>query len=204
MTNLYNFMDGADGLAGGMGMAGFATYAIAAAVAGDTPLAWSAAAIASACAGFLFHNFPPARVFLGDAGSIPLGFLAAAFGVHGIATDGWPWWFPVIAFTPFIVDATVTLLRRALAREAVWRAHRSHAYQRLALSGWSHRRLALSEYAAMGLSGVCALAALRTEGAVRLGIILGWALAATWAFVALERHIARAHPIRQESAEQEE
>ena len=77
MCNLYNFMDGSDGLAGGMAVSGFFTYAVAAGFSGSTQFALLNLAIASAAAGFLLHNFHPARIFLGDAGAVPLGFLAA-------------------------------------------------------------------------------------------------------------------------------
>ncbi len=135
MTNLFNFMDGSDGLAGGMALIGFGTLALAAALAGEWPLALACAAIASASAGFLAHNLPPARVFLGDAGSIPLGFLAGALGLHGVMTGAWPLALPLAAFSPFILDASATLLRRILRREPFWKAHRSHYYQRLVLAG---------------------------------------------------------------------
>ncbi len=149
MTNLYNFMDGADGLAGGMAAIGFGALALAAWL-GDAPgLAALCAAIAAAALAFLRFNFPPARVFMGDAGSIPLGFLAATLGILGARQDVWPWLFPLLVFSPFIVDASVTLVRRALRGEKVWRAHRSHYYQRVVLLGASHRQLALAAYVLM-------------------------------------------------------
>ncbi|MDP1620135.1 MAG: glycosyl transferase, partial [bacterium] len=92
MTNLYNFMDGSDGLAGGMAVFGFGTYALAAVMQGQADLALSSTVIAIAAVGFLIFNFPPARVFMGDAGSIPLGFLAAGLGLLGTAHDVWPGW----------------------------------------------------------------------------------------------------------------
>src|SRR6185503_20140435 len=123
LTNLYNFMDGADGLAGGMAVIGFGAFALAAGVA--SPLGIAALALASASAGFLAWNFPPARVFLGDAGSIPLGFLAGALGLQGVAAGAWPAWFPAVVFAPFVIDASVTVLRRLFRGERIWRAHRS-------------------------------------------------------------------------------
>jgi UDP-N-acetylmuramyl pentapeptide phosphotransferase/UDP-N-acetylglucosamine-1-phosphate transferase len=174
MTNLFNFMDGADGLAGGMAVIGFGALALAAAAAGATGLAWVAGAIASAAVGFLAHNFPPARVFLGDAGSIPLGFLAGAMGVAGIRLGAWPWWFPLLVFSPFIVDATFTVMRRLLRGEAIWRAHREHLYQRMALAGVPRRRLALWAYGLMLAAGASALAALRQGEGARCAIILAW------------------------------
>lgn len=149
MTNLYNFMDGANGLAGGMAVFGFAAYALAASLAAQFDLALWSACIAAAAAGFLVFNFDPARIFMGDVGSVPLGFLAAVIGLHGWWLGAWPAWFPLLVFSVFIVDATVTLLRRGLRGEKVWVAHREHYYQRLIQSGWSHRRLAFTAYLLM-------------------------------------------------------
>ena len=149
MTNLYNFMDGADGLAGGMAAIGFGALALAAMWGGAPGLAAFCAAIAAAALAFLRFNFPPARVFMGDAGSIPLGFLAATLGILGTVQGVWPWLFPLLVFSPFIVDASVTLGRRALRGEKIWRAHRSHYYQRVVLLGASHRQLAMAAYVLM-------------------------------------------------------
>lgn len=186
-TNVFNFMDGADGLAGGMAVVGFAAYAIAATGAGEAGLAIVAAALASASAGFVAHNFPPARAFLGDAGSIPLGFLAAALGLHGVASGAWPLAFPLLVFSPFAVDATATLLRRIARGEPFWRAHRDHYYQRLALSGWPRRRLALAAWALML---ACAASALLLRGAafmLQCGIIFAWVVAYALILLAIHR-----------------
>jgi UDP-N-acetylmuramyl pentapeptide phosphotransferase/UDP-N-acetylglucosamine-1-phosphate transferase len=192
MANLYNFMDGADGLAGGMAVIGNGACAIAAAQAGFPALAIACAALASAAAGFLAWNFPPARVFLGDAGSIPLGFLAGALGLAGYLAGAWPAWFPVLVFSPFIVDATVTFLRRAARREPVWRAHRSHWYQRLVLAGWPHRRTALAAYGLMLAAAASALVARPAGGLVQCAMMAVWV--AAWSALAwtIERHLRRA------------
>jgi UDP-N-acetylmuramyl pentapeptide phosphotransferase/UDP-N-acetylglucosamine-1-phosphate transferase len=105
---------------------------------------------------------------MGDAGSIPLGFLAGALGLQGWSQGLWPPWFPLAAFAPFIADASVTLLRRALRRERVWQAHRGHYYQRIILLGWSHRRTALAEYALMAASGLVAVAVAKQTAGVQL------------------------------------
>jgi UDP-N-acetylmuramyl pentapeptide phosphotransferase/UDP-N-acetylglucosamine-1-phosphate transferase len=160
MANLYNFMDGSDGLAGGMAAIGFSCYAAAAALAGAADLALVSLSVAAAAAAFLLFNLHPARIFLGDAGSVPLGFLAAALGLIGWLQGDWPGWFPPLVFSAFIVDATVTLARRCLKREKIWQAHRDHYYQRLVRMGWGHRRTALAGYALMIASGGAALAAL--------------------------------------------
>ncbi|MEB2489480.1 glycosyltransferase family 4 protein [Burkholderia multivorans] len=155
LINLYNFMDGADGLAGGMALFGFGAYAIAAlqVVVPFQDLALGGGAIAGAAFGFLLLNFHPARLFLGDAGSIPLGFLAGALGYWGWRTHVWPIWFPALVFSPFIADASVTLLRRMLRGEHFWQAHREHYYQRMVRSGIGHGRTAVYWYLIM-LAGI--------------------------------------------------
>jgi UDP-N-acetylmuramyl pentapeptide phosphotransferase/UDP-N-acetylglucosamine-1-phosphate transferase len=176
-ANLYNFMDGSDGLAGGMGVFGFGAYACAAWLAGDAPIAALAASIAAACAGFLVFNWHPARLFMGDVGSVPLGFLAGALGLAGWSRGLWPLWFPLLVFAPFMCDATLTLLKRALRRERLWQAHRDHYYQRLVRLGFGHRRTALLEYVAMAVCAGLALLVLREPPAVQ-GIALALAAVA--------------------------
>ena len=161
-TNLYNFMDGSDGLAGGMAVVGFGCFAWAASQAQDMTLALTCGSVAAVALAFLVFNFSPAKVFMGDAGSIPLGFLAAALGFTGWDRGHWSLWFPLLVFFPFVVDATVTLLRRQLRGERVWQAHRGHYYQRLIIMGWGHRKTALVEYA---LIAICGLSALALRGA---------------------------------------
>ena len=102
---------------------------------------------------------PPAKIFMGDAGSIPFGFLAATLDIHGALAGLWSWWFGLLVFSPFIVDATVTLIRRLARRERIWIAHREHYYQRLILSGWSHRKTVCSYYLLMLGSAISALIA---------------------------------------------
>lgn len=167
--NLFNFMDGSNGLAGGMAVIGFSTLALASSPPSytgshDIALATLSIAVASASFAFLFFNFGRARLFMGDAGSTVLGFLAASLGILGVHRGLWPFWFPVIVFSPFIVDATATLVKRGLRGEKIWQAHRSHYYQRVILMGSSHTRLALSEYALMVACAGAALLALHNPG----------------------------------------
>jgi UDP-N-acetylmuramyl pentapeptide phosphotransferase/UDP-N-acetylglucosamine-1-phosphate transferase len=192
ITNLYNFMDGSDGLAGGMAVFGFSTYAIVGAVAGNQSILLAGAVVAAAALAFLVFNFHPARIFLGDVGSIPLGFLAAAVGLWGWRYDLWPLWFPLLVFGPFIGDATVTLARRLLRGEKVWQAHREHYYQRIVRLGFGHRAAALIGYAAMLLCGVCALIG-RTQAPAGQAIAFGVASAgmaglAIWVELRWARH----------------
>ena len=184
MTNLYNFMDGSDGLAGGMAVCGFGACGLAARLAGDASLAAACLGLAGAAAGFLWFNRHPARVFMGDAGSIPLGFLAAAIGVAGWQRGAWPVWFQPVVFGPFVADATVTLLRRAWRGERVWQAHRSHYYQRLVQLGFGHARTARVEYALMLASAAVALAAVRASSLAAISLLAllagAYVLAARW------------------------
>ena len=157
MTNLYNFMDGSDGLAGGMTFFGFTVYGLAALMHGDDTMAMLNFSIAAAALGFLYYNLYPAQVFMGDAGSIPLGFLAAAMGLWGWEQGHWPGWFPLLVFSPFVADATVTLLKRAVHGAKITEAHREHYYQRLVQIGWGHRNVALFAYALMFVAGGSAI-----------------------------------------------
>ena len=183
-TNLYNFMDGSDGLAGGMTIAGFACLGVGAWVGNDEALAIECAVVAGAAAAFLLFNFPPARIFMGDAGSIPIGFLAAALSVCGWRDGDWPFWFPIAAFAPFLADATTTLLKRTFMRERFWEPHKKHYYQRLVQMGWSHRGTALAGYALMLGSGAAALGALRQppylQSAILLSLVALHAALAFW------------------------
>jgi UDP-N-acetylmuramyl pentapeptide phosphotransferase/UDP-N-acetylglucosamine-1-phosphate transferase len=160
-----------------MALFGFGFLAIAAWLAGNSPLALVSLSIAAAAGAFLFFNFHPARMFLGDAGSTTFGYLAAGLGLIGWRDGAWSLWFPTLVFSPFIVDATVTLLRRMVQGERFWKAHRTHYYQRLVLSGWSHRKTALAEYGVMVLCGLSALAFQQTSDGVRVVIAGVWALA---------------------------
>ena len=191
MINLYNFMDGADGLAGGMAVIGFAAYGAAALIGSDYAFAAVNLSVAAAALGFLLFNFPPARVFMGDAGAIPLGCLAAALGIAGALRGAWPWWFGLVIFSPFIVDASLTLAKRTLRGARVWQAHREHYYQRLVQSGWGHRKTACAEYALMAACAIAAVVIARRDASVQLAVLAG--LAALYGVLAgaLERYLAR-------------
>ena len=157
MTNLFNFMDGSDGLASGMAILGFSMYGIASLMHDNIQQAMLNFAIGSAVLGFVNYNFHPAKLFMGDCGSIPLGFLAAAMGLWGWQLEMWPAWFPVLVFSPFILDASVTITKRLLRREKIWEAHRTHYYQRVILMGWGHDKLAWYSYALTLTVGISAL-----------------------------------------------
>ena len=175
MTNLYNFMDGSDGLAGGMAFFGFTMYGLAALMHEADTMAMLNFSIAAAALGFLYYNLHPAQVFMGDAGSIPLGFLAAAMGLWGWEQGHWPGWFPVLVFSPFVADATVTLLKRTVRGAKITEAHREHYYQRLVQIGWGHRNVALFSFVLMFASGVSAIWGMRHSTEWPWFLFLIWA-----------------------------
>lgn len=174
MTNLYNFMDGMDGFAAGMAVSGFGALAWAGWLGGAPLFALASALTAAAAGGFLLWNFPPARIFMGDAGSATLGFLAAAFSLWAARERIMPLWGSLLLFSPFIVDASVTLLRRLLRGEKVWQAHRSHYYQRLVQAGWGHRRTVLRFYLLMGACALSALQGMRMAPREQLWLLAMW------------------------------
>lgn len=174
LLNLYNFMDGIDGIAG--------VEAVTVCL-GAAALAWLTAPAASvtlpavlvlAVLGFLVWNWPPAKIFMGDAGS---GFVGLWLGLLGI--QAWQWapellfgW--VILLGSFVVDATVTLARRAWHRETLYHAHRSHAYQHLARR-WGHRPVTLL-YGAINLFWLWPIAAWVATGGLdgATGLLLAY------------------------------
>jgi UDP-N-acetylmuramyl pentapeptide phosphotransferase/UDP-N-acetylglucosamine-1-phosphate transferase len=191
MINLYNFMDGMDGFAGGMAVSGFVTFSIFGWLAGNDQYATVSAVTAAAAAGFLCFNFPPARIFMGDIGSSVLGLLAAAFSLWGARDGVFPFWVAVLVFSPFMADATVTLLRRLWRRETVWKAHKTHYYQQLVLAGWGHRKTVILEYTIMIGCGATALWGSRLSGAVQAVMLVSWVVFYALFFFSVSRLAAR-------------
>lgn len=140
-VNLYNFMDGMDGLAAAMAIIGFSALGIMGLWGGQPVFAVICGIIVAASGGFLCLNYPPARLFMGDSGSTVLGYAMASLGIVGWHKGLFPLWAPLVIFSPFWVDASLTLLRRLARGEAVWKPHREHWYQRWALVGYSHRQV---------------------------------------------------------------
>nr|ART38003.1 F71 [uncultured bacterium] len=190
LLNLYNFMDGIDGIAGieaiCVCLSAAALYALPG-MAGDGQVVdiWLPLLLACAVAGFLFWNFPPARIFMGDAGS---GFLGITLGILSLQAAWaapqllWSWW---ILLGVFVVDATVTLLRRLLRGDAVYQAHRSHAYQHAARRFERHLPVTLT-VAAINLGWLLPIALWvasgRMDGVVGLSVAYAPLLALAVAF----------------------
>jgi Fuc2NAc and GlcNAc transferase len=191
LTNLYNFMDGIDGLAGGQTLiAGLALAAAAAAVGGSTTLSL-AVALAGASAGFLLLNFPPSTIFMGDVGSTAIGFF---FGCVPLLPDVHPLPFDLVAvaLSLFVLDATVTLIRRVVQGERWYEPHRSHYYQRPLALGVGHRPITLGAY--LGFVVVAGLAVLMTRTTVPVRFALAAAAAAVFGIaVRVVRRIERVY-----------
>jgi len=143
-TNLYNFMDGIDGIAAIEALFVFGCGGYFIWDAGGYELARLIWAMAIIVAGFLVWNRPHAKIFMGDVGSSLLGFLTILFGVIGEVKYKVPLLLWVILYGVFWFDATVTLVRRILHGDVWYQAHRLHAYQRLQLKNFSHKKILLA------------------------------------------------------------
>jgi UDP-N-acetylmuramyl pentapeptide phosphotransferase/UDP-N-acetylglucosamine-1-phosphate transferase len=180
-VNLYNFMDGIDGITGvetasiGAGLAAVALLGGGLAAAG-MPLAPLGLALAAAALGFLRWNWHPAQIFLGDVGSVPLGFLTGWLLIAAAADGAWAAALILPAY--YLADATTTLARRAARLEPVWRAHREHAYQQAVAAGQSHGAVS----AAIGSLNL-ALIALAVAAGYAPAVAVGMAVVATALFL---------------------
>lgn len=144
LLNLYNFMDGIDGLAGVEAISVCLGAALLYWIRGDAVLIALPLFLAASVAGFLFWNFPPARIFMGDAGSSFLGFILGVLSIKAAGVSGNLFWSWLILLGVFISDATFTLIQRALRGERVQDAHRSHAYQKATLFCGGHLPITLA------------------------------------------------------------
>jgi UDP-N-acetylmuramyl pentapeptide phosphotransferase/UDP-N-acetylglucosamine-1-phosphate transferase len=196
ITNVYNFMDGIDGLAIAQAIVAGVAMAIAGTAVGNPLVATAAGLLAAASAGFLFHNLPPARLFMGDVGSTFLGFSFAGLsllGNLGVGGGRLPVEFGLVVLAPFVFDSLVTLARRILRGERWYAAHRSHYYQRLVQGGLSHAQVTglyagLAVMAAgAGLAGLRVAAPLREVLAVLAYVPMLAVVALVWRLEATEQ-----------------
>ncbi len=143
--NLFNFMDGIDGIAASeavfvVGAAAFLTLC----GSGSSGVSAVALALGGACIGFLLWNWPPAKIFMGDVGSGYLGYVIGVLALAAAREDPTALWAWLILGGVFFVDATVTLFRRLLRGDRIYEAHRSHAYQWLARRWKSHKSVTIA------------------------------------------------------------
>lgn len=181
LINVWNFMDGINGLASSQ--AALAALAFAFVLPGAW--AWAGLAVAASCLGFLPFNFPRARIFLGDGGSGALGYVLAALLALTVATGQVSWWIGWLPLTAFLVDAGFTLLSRMLAGQRWWEPHAQHVYQRLARRLETHVPVT-GVYFAFSVAAFCLYVLIRHDP-VWMQVVgaLTWAAGATaiWHFL---------------------
>jgi Fuc2NAc and GlcNAc transferase len=173
VANAFNFMDGIDGIAGGMAFAAGTWGVILGLAGGSTEAAWVAALVAGGAAGFLPWNWMPARIFMGDVGSVFLGLMLGGVGMAADRDAAVPALMWALVLGPFLVDATLTLVRRVARREAWFAAHRSHAYQRAVQSGWSHAAVTTAVLGLAVLMGLLAWVTQRRPGLATTAAAVG-------------------------------
>lgn len=144
MANLYNFMDGIDGISAVESLILGATTSYWFAISGVASMAIICIAVAGASVGFLRWNWSPAKIFMGDVGSLALGAFFAIIAIIGTTRLDIPFLAFLILYAVYLADSGVTLLHRIIKREKWWQAHRSHFYQRAVQSGFSHAQVSLS------------------------------------------------------------
>lgn len=172
MANAFNFMDGVDGLAGSQAVIAAGTWAVAGWYLERGDLMTIGVLLAAASAGFLIHNWSPARLFMGDVGSAFLGYSLAAVPLLADAPRAPLAFSGVVVLWPFVFDPAYTLIRRASRGENLFLAHRSHLYQRLVAAGWRHQSVCLL-YVLIAFAGsIIGIAILRNvTGAAVLSVI---------------------------------
>ncbi|RAP38290.1 hypothetical protein DID80_02555 [Candidatus Marinamargulisbacteria bacterium SCGC AAA071-K20] len=155
--NIFNFMDGIDGYAGGVSLIGSLSLAWLGYIHNDPSFMMLMLLTAAVVSGFLVWNLPKASIFMGDVGSTFLGLLLGASSIYvsqffmGISIV-----VPIIIFSVFLMDASVTMTGRLCRGQKFWQAHRSHFYQKLHQTGWSHTQVILLEFSHMAI--LCGIA----------------------------------------------
>lgn len=183
MTNAFNFMDNMDGLAAGVGGIGAATLGIIGALHGQRLVSVLGLSLAGACAGFLRHNFHPARIFMGDTGSLPLGFGLAALaikvefpGLHPLVAFS----VPVVVLGLFIIDTTVMTLGRINRGEPVIGARLDHISHRLLTKELPVRTVAARMYAVAAALGIAGTLLTQLPSPLPVVVLAGVVLASIW------------------------
>jgi len=185
LTNAYNFMDGIDGIAGGQAVVAGGGWAVLGSLSDQPLVAVLGLLLATTSLGFLGHNWPPARIFMGDVGSAFLGYTFAILSIIASQNDPRFALIGVLLVWPFVLDTTFTFFRRLRKGENVFAAHRSHLYQRLVIAGCSHRFVTLI-YIGFALAGtiLSLLWFMRVDGSeFAVVIILPLLCLALWTFV---------------------
>ncbi|MBI4279946.1 MAG: undecaprenyl/decaprenyl-phosphate alpha-N-acetylglucosaminyl 1-phosphate transferase [Armatimonadetes bacterium] len=175
-TNVMNFIDGVDGLAAGIGAIGSGVLFVAASQRGDVPVMLMAMALGGSCLGFLRHNFNPARIFMGDSGSMFVGYVLGAISVMGLykSVAAISLFVPILALGVPILDAAYAIVRRYRSGQPIYLPDRGHLHHRLLDRGLTQRQTVLLLYLVSAFFGVGALVVAgvnRTASVITLGII---------------------------------
>jgi UDP-N-acetylmuramyl pentapeptide phosphotransferase/UDP-N-acetylglucosamine-1-phosphate transferase len=188
VMNMYNFMDGSHGMAGFEGVFAASAIAVLALVSGHAALAVAAGVTAACCIGFLPWNFPRPKIFMGDAGSVPLGFALGCLLLLSMAQSVLTLPVAALVLSVFLVDSGLTLMRRVIRQERWYTPHKQHVYQRLIAHGWPHGRVLLL-YQAINLVVVTpalVLASVYPEHAWPIAVVVVLLMSAGWGVVSRE------------------
>lgn len=181
-TNAVNLIDGLDGLAAGIALVATMTTLVASLISGHIELTIATAPLAGALIGFLVFNFNPASIFLGDSGSLVLGFLLGCYSVLwssksatllGMAA-------PIVALSVPLLDTTLAIARRFLRAQPIFKPDRAHIHHRLLARGLTHRRTVLVLYLAAGIAGIFSLGFIWARNHWEAVILVGFACAAVY------------------------
>lgn len=173
----YNFMDGIDGLAVGIGVIVTGFLAYIAWEVGNADVLILSLLLGGSCLGFVWHNFPPAKIFMGDVGSTFVGYTLAILGLIGNQSEqnGYiPLLVPILLLGTFLFDTVVTLGRRILRKKKWYLSHREHYYQKMTNLGFSHSQITIGEYGITFLLGFSALLYIQGNQLLALSIFLIW------------------------------
>ena len=187
LTNAYNFMDGIDGLAGGVALSAGIGWMWLASNMNNSFAFWIAFAITAGSLGFLGHNWSPAKIFMGDVGSTFLGYSFAVLPLISSDQGGDALLLGTVLMWTIIMDAGVTFIQRLLRREKVFAAHRSHLYQRLVLSGYKHETVSSLYSVLTLLAGLLSFE--WSQGHQIAAPLIFWGLPLIW--IILSIHAAR-------------
>ena len=154
LTNAYNFMDGIDGMAGGVALSAGIAWMWLASNMHNVFALWIALAITASSLGFLGHNWSPAKIFMGDVGSTFLGYSFAVLPLIASTHGGDALMLGTLLMWTIIMDAGVTFIGRLIKRENVFMAHRSHLYQQFVIAGYKHKTISLLYIALTLLAGI--------------------------------------------------
>ncbi len=185
LVNAYNFMDGIDGIASLQAVSAAAGWFAVGLLSGHFGLAAAGAVIGASAVGFLFHNWPPAKIFMGDIGSASLGYVFSVLPILAARSLPEPVSerAPIAGFLmvgPFVVDATFTFFRRLARRERLSMAHRSHLYQRLVITGLRHRTVTVLYFALGSVGSLSGLAFLYAPDRTLAGLMAAAAVVLFW------------------------